>query len=58
MNSSLLPLLKFIALALLGGSITLMAATFVLGLGAPLVRADARTEGALTLTDLVELILS
>ncbi|OIQ44501.1 MAG: hypothetical protein BM558_07610 [Roseobacter sp. MedPE-SW] len=40
MNSSLLPLLKFFVLALLGGSAALTAATLVLGLGAPHARAN------------------
>lgn len=39
MNSSLIPLLKFFVLALLGGSAALTAATLVLGLGVPHARA-------------------
>ncbi len=49
MHNALLPLLKFIALALLGGSATLTAATLVLGLGAPLARADTPPGQAPTL---------
>ncbi|MEP2717088.1 hypothetical protein [Pseudophaeobacter sp.] len=40
MTSSILPLLKFLALALLGGSATITAASLVLGLGPAAVSAQ------------------
>lgn len=48
MNNSLMPLLKFIAVALLGGSATLTAATLVLGLGAPLAQPHNQGPAAVT----------
>ncbi|UWS79066.1 hypothetical protein N1037_17660 [Phaeobacter sp. G2] len=40
--NSFMPFIKFTAVALLGGSATLTAATLVLGLGAPLARAQTQ----------------
>jgi hypothetical protein len=48
MQNSFMPLLKFIALALLGGSATLTAATLVLGLEAPLAGINVQPDAALT----------
>ncbi|WP_415221155.1 hypothetical protein [Pseudophaeobacter arcticus] len=50
MNRSLVPLLKFIAVTLLGGSATLTAATLVLGLGTPQARADNQGVTAVALS--------
>ncbi len=48
MNTSLMPLLKFIVIALLGGCATLTAATLVLDLGPPQARAEVQPIAVLT----------
>ncbi|MEP4036594.1 MULTISPECIES: hypothetical protein [unclassified Pseudophaeobacter] len=51
MNSSLMPLFKFIIIALLGGCATLTAATLVLDLGPPQARAEIQPIAAFLLFD-------
>ena len=48
MNSTLMPLLKFIVIALLGGCATLTAATLVLDLGPPQARAEIQPTAVLS----------